>query len=88
MVVTHPKDLDVLDLDGIAALSPPILCKLGATTPELLPKDMPLNETLRDRAKLATWAGTEQPSHSTCPHSLRMASDSVAAWMGRATMRP
>ena len=52
-VATTPVDLDDLDLGGTAALSSPIPRKVGAAAPEPVPKDAPLNERLRDRAKLA-----------------------------------
>jgi hypothetical protein len=53
MVAIAPGNLDGLDLDGIAAPSPPILRKLGASAPDLLSKDTPLNDKLHQCVKLA-----------------------------------
>jgi hypothetical protein len=52
-VATTPDDFDGLDLNGIAATSPSIPHKLGASSPELATKDTPLNEKVRDCSKLA-----------------------------------
>jgi hypothetical protein len=50
-VATDPRDLDGLDLDSIATM--PIPRRPGAPGIELASKEVPLNDRLRDRAKLA-----------------------------------
>jgi hypothetical protein len=52
-VATIPGDLDKLDLNSIAASSPLIPRILGASTAELVPKDMPPNKKLHNHVKLA-----------------------------------
>jgi hypothetical protein len=53
MVATTPDYLDGLDLDGIAASSPLIPCKLGTSAYKPVPRDTLLNERHRDAKKLA-----------------------------------
>jgi hypothetical protein len=65
MIATTPNDLDRLDLHGIAAAAPLIPCKLRTPAPELVPKDMPLNERLCNHAKLTSlhWDCTTESLH-------------------------
>jgi hypothetical protein len=53
VVTTSPGDFDGLNLDSITTPMPPIPCKPGTTGAELPSKDTPLNDRLRDQAKLA-----------------------------------
>jgi hypothetical protein len=53
MVATTLDDFDGLNLDGIAASSPSIPRKLGASSLKLATKDTLLNKKLCDHAKLA-----------------------------------
>ena len=64
-VATDQRDLDVLDLDGIATLPTPIPRKPGAPGTDLSPKEVPLIERLRDRPKLANlgWDCTAKTIH-------------------------
>ncbi|KAL3803843.1 hypothetical protein HJC23_004005 [Cyclotella cryptica] len=52
-VATSRGDLDDLDLAIIGNATLPVPRKTGATAPESIQKDTPLNERLRNRAKLA-----------------------------------
>jgi hypothetical protein len=64
-VATSPGCTDNLDLDEDALSSLTIPRKLGTHVPDLLPKDIPLNDKLRDRAKLANlgWDRTAESLH-------------------------
>ena len=64
-MATNPRDFDGLDLDGIATSTSPIPHKPGTSGTELPPKDAPLNDRLRDRAKLANlgWDRTANTIH-------------------------
>jgi hypothetical protein len=65
LVVTDPCNFDGLDLDGIATMMIPILRKPGTSGTELPPKVAPLNDRLRNRAKLANlgWDSTANTIH-------------------------
>ena len=52
-VATSHSGIDGLDLDVVSTTNPPTPRKTGAPAPEPVQKDTPLNDRLRDRAKLA-----------------------------------
>jgi hypothetical protein len=64
-VTADHRDIDGLDLDGIATLPTPIPRKPGVPGMDLSPKEVPLNERLHDRAKLANlgWDCTAKTIH-------------------------
>ena len=65
LVATSSGDFNGLDLDGIATSTLSIPCKPGTTGTKLPPKDTPLNDRLRGRAKLANlgWDRTAKTIH-------------------------
>ena len=64
-VATSRGDLDGPDLDVIGNANPPVPRKSGTTAPEPVLKEAPLNERLRDRAKLANlgWDRSAETLH-------------------------
>jgi hypothetical protein len=65
MVATDPRDLEGLDLDSIATMPTPIPCKPGAPAMDLPPKEVPLNDRLRDCTKLTNlgWDRADNTIH-------------------------